>query len=55
MLYTLLGKLVWTGAKWFLRRKFGSAPLPKPLLAGVLVAAAAAVGLALAKRDSTAA
>ena len=30
--------LVWRGAKWFLRRKYGAAMTPKPMLAGGLVA-----------------
>jgi hypothetical protein len=38
MFYKLLGMLVWRVAKWFLRRKYGSAASPKPLLAGGLVA-----------------
>ena len=29
---------VWKGGKWFLRRKYGSAMAPKPLLAGGLAA-----------------
>ena len=42
--YKLLGWATWNGAKWFLRRKYGSTMLPVPVLA----AAAAAVGLAAA-------
>jgi hypothetical protein len=53
MLYTLLGKLVWTGAKWFLRRKRGVALLPKPVVAGGLVALMIGVLLLLGKRDSS--
>ena len=37
MFYKLLGMAVWKGAKWFLRRKYGAAMAPKPLLAGGLV------------------
>ena len=35
--YKLLGMAVWKGAKWFLRRKYGAAMAPKPLLAGGIV------------------
>jgi len=38
MAYRLLGIVVWKGAKWFLRHKYGTARAPKPLLAGGLVA-----------------
>lgn len=55
MLYTLLGRLVWTGAKWFLRRKYGPTLLPKPIVAGGLVAVVVGVLLALGRRDSSAA
>jgi hypothetical protein len=37
MAYKLLGMAVWKGAKWFLRRKYGAAMAPKPLLAGGIV------------------
>ena len=46
MLYALLGRLVWKGAKLFLRRRYGRTYAPKPLLgvlAGVLVALAVLV------------
>jgi hypothetical protein len=55
MLYTFLGRLVWTGAKWFLRRKYGPTRLPKPIVAGGLVAVVIGVVLVLVKRDSPAA
>jgi hypothetical protein len=59
MLYTLLGRLVWTGAKLFLRRKYGPARVPKPLVAGglaaVLAGVLAAVLLLRGRRDSAAA
>ena len=32
--YKLLGMAVWKGGKVLLRRKYGNALLPKPLLAG---------------------
>jgi hypothetical protein len=37
MAYKLLGIVVWKGAKWFLRRKYGSAKPPKSWLAGGLL------------------
>jgi len=49
MAYKLLGMLVWKGARWFLRRKYGATMAPKRLLAGVL--ALALVGVALAVRQ----
>jgi hypothetical protein len=49
MAYKLLGIMVWKGAKWFLRRKYGAALAPKPLLAGGLVAAV--VGAVLVARQ----
>lgn len=38
MLYKLLGMAVWHGGKLFLRRRYGSTYVPKPLLAGVALA-----------------
>ena len=49
MAYKLLGIVVWRGAKWFLRRKYGATLAPKPLLAGGLVLAL--IGAALAARQ----
>ena len=49
MAYKLLGIAVWKGAKWFLRRKYGAAMAPKPLLAGGIVVAL--IGAALAARQ----
>ena len=50
MLYTLLGKLTWKGAKWFLHRKYGATMAPKPLLAGGLLLAILGVALATRQR-----
>ena len=50
MAYKLLGMVVWKGGKLFLRRRYGSAMAPKPLLYGGLVLVLAAVGLALRGR-----
>jgi hypothetical protein len=52
--YKLLGMLVWKGAKWFLRRKYGSAMAPKPVLAvGLLLVVFGAVGVAFAARHAS--
>jgi hypothetical protein len=42
MLYRLLGMVVWKSGTWFLRRKYGGAKMPRPVLvaaAGVALAA----------------
>jgi len=52
MFYKLLGMVVWNGAKFMLRRKYGSTYAPKPLLAGAVIAAVAAVALLAARRES---
>jgi hypothetical protein len=48
MLYKLLGMLVWHGGKVLLRQRYGSAYVPKPVLAGAAVAVAGGVALAVA-------
>jgi hypothetical protein len=45
MFYKLLGMAVWKGAKVFLRRRYGAAMAPKPLLAGGLVLVIAGIVL----------
>ena len=50
--YSLLGRLVWTGLKAFLRLKYGRLYLPKPVLAGGTVAIALAV-MAAVQRSRT--
>ena len=53
MFYKLLGYLVWNGGKVFLRTRYGSAYVPKPVLAGaIVVAGAAVIAVAAAKRGS---
>jgi hypothetical protein len=47
--YKLLGMVVFKGGKWFLRRKYGAAMAPKPVLAGGLLLVI--VGIALATRQ----
>jgi hypothetical protein len=51
MAYKLLGMAVWKGAKLFLRRRYGTAMVPKPALAGGVIAIALGV-LLLARRGS---
>jgi hypothetical protein len=51
MLYTLLGKLVWRIAKLFLRRKYGATYLPKPVVAGGLVAVLVGLLVLLGRRE----
>ena len=50
MFYKLLGMFTWKGARWVLRRKYGAARTPKPLLAGGLVVALLGVALATRRR-----
>ena len=51
MIYTLIGKLVVRAAKVFLRRKYGPTLLPKPIVAGGLVALMVGVLLVLGRRE----
>ncbi len=51
MIYTLIGRLVVRAAKLFLRRKYGPTLLPKPLVAGGLVAVMVGVLLVLGRRE----
>jgi hypothetical protein len=50
MAYKLLGMLTWKGIKWFLRRRYGAALAPKPLIAGGVVVALIAVAVAAARQ-----
>ncbi len=52
MLYKLLGMVVWRLAKTFLRRKYGPTYVPKPVVAGALLAATIGLVLFLGRRDS---
>ncbi len=49
MFYKLLGMVVWNGAKLVLRRKYGAAYAPKPLLAGAILAIVAGVAIFAAR------
>jgi hypothetical protein len=48
--YKLLGMAVWKGGKVFLRRRYGAAMAPTPLVAGGLVLVVGGIALAAAKR-----
>jgi hypothetical protein len=53
MFYKLLGMVVWNGAKWFLRRKYGPTYVPKPIVAGGVLAVALGVVLLLRGRSGS--
>lgn len=53
MFYKLIGMVVWNGAKWFLRRKYGATYAPKPLLAGGVIAIVAGVAIFAARRETS--
>ena len=53
MLYKLLGMAVWKGGKIALRRRYGSTYVPKPLLAGAVLAVAGGVALLLLRHNGT--
>jgi hypothetical protein len=55
MFYKLLGMAVWNAGKLFVRRKYVSTSVPKPLLAGAAVAVAGGIALAVlaAKRAAS--
>ena len=53
MLYKLLGMLVWNGAKFMLRRKYGPTYAPKPLVAGAVIALVAGAAVLAARRESS--
>jgi hypothetical protein len=53
MFYKLLGMVVWNGAKFFLRRKYGPTYAPKPVLAGAVIAVVAGAAVLAARRESS--
>ena len=53
MFYKLLGMVVWNGAKFMLRRRYGPTYAPKPLLAGAVIAVVAGVAVLAARRESS--
>jgi hypothetical protein len=52
MFYRLLGMAVWKGLKLFLRRRYGRTYLPRPLLAGVLLAVIGAIVAVVTRREA---
>ena len=50
MAYKILGLIVWKGGKWFVGRKYGTAP--RNVVAGTVVAGALAATAIVALRDS---
>jgi hypothetical protein len=53
MFYRLLGMIVWKGAKWFLRRRYGPTYLPRPVLAGALLTVIGAIVLLVTRREAS--
>jgi hypothetical protein len=53
MFYRLLGMAVWNGGKLFLRRKYGRTYVPKPVVAGAVLALAGGVALLLARHNGS--
>jgi hypothetical protein len=53
MFYRLLGMAVWNGGKFFLRRRYGRTYVPKPLLAGAVLAVAGGVALLVARHNGS--
>jgi hypothetical protein len=53
MFYRLLGMAVWNGGKLFLRRRYGRTYVPKPLLAGAVLAVAGAVVLLVTRHNGS--
>jgi hypothetical protein len=51
MFYKLLGMAVWKGGKFLLRRNYGPTYVPKPILAGLLLAVVSG-GVALLVRHN---
>jgi hypothetical protein len=53
MFYRLLGMVVWNGGKLVLRRKYGRTYVPKPLLAGAVLALVGGVVLLVARHNGS--
>jgi hypothetical protein len=49
MFYRLLGMAIWNGGKLFLRKKYGRAYVPKPLLVAGVLAVVGGVALLLTR------
>ena len=53
MFYRLLGMLVWNGLKVMLRQRYGRTYLPKPVVAGVVLAVVGGVALIAARSNGS--
>ena len=53
MLYKLLGMAIWKGGKLVLRRRYGSTYVPKPLLAGAVLAVAGGVAAIILRNNGS--
>jgi hypothetical protein len=53
MFYRLLGMIVWKGAKWFLRRRYGPTYVPRPVLAGALLTGIGAIVVLVTRRETS--
>jgi hypothetical protein len=53
MLYKLLGYVVWNGGKYYLRRRYGAAHVPKPLLAAGIAGGLLLAVLAVKRNGSS--
>ena len=54
MVYRFIGRLVVKGVKALLRYKYGPTMMPRPVLAGAVVAVVVGVALAASRRDDAA-
>jgi hypothetical protein len=53
MFYRLLGMAVWKGGKFFMRRRYGPTYMPRPVIAGLLLAVIGALVVVLTRRESS--
>ncbi len=53
MFYKLLGMVVWKGGKLALRSRYGSTHVPRPLLAGAVLAAVAGVAVLVLRHNGS--
>ena len=54
MIYEAIGRIVVKAAKVFLRRKYGPTLVPKPVIAGAVVASIVGVAVFASRRDAAA-
>jgi hypothetical protein len=53
MFYRMIGMAVWKGVKALLRYKYGPTRMPRPLLAGLLLAVIGAIVAAVTRRETS--